>query len=132
MTSETDFRLIGGPLDQYDYLTFVIGVAALIAFFSIFIFIITLPGKVALRRNHPHAESVKLMGLMGFLAVVPWIHAFMWAFHDSLTIDVRRFPKAEKKAIEDEIRRLRGDEDVVSELEIVDDKAPEGGGDAKT
>lgn len=131
MTPETDFSLIGGPLDHYDYLTFVIGIAALIAFFSIFIFIITLPGKVAIRRNHPHAESVKLMGLMGFLAVVPWIHAFMWAFHDSLTIDVRRFPKAEKKAIEEEIKRLRGDEDVVSELEIVDDKAPESEGDAK-
>ncbi|MEP3276593.1 MAG: superinfection immunity protein [Stappiaceae bacterium] len=131
MTPETDFSLIGGTLDQYDYLTFAIGIAALIAFFAIFIFIIMLPGKVAIRRSHPHAESVKLMGLMGFLAVVPWMHAFMWAFHDSLTIDVRRFPKAEKKAIEEEIRRLRGDEDVVSELEIVDDKEPESSGDAK-
>jgi len=39
----------------------------------------------------------------GALAVVPWIHAFIWAYHDSLTIDVRRFPDAEKKAIDEEL-----------------------------
>jgi hypothetical protein len=45
---------------------------------------------------------------MGFLAVVPWVHAFMWAFHDSVTIDLRRFPEEERDAIRKEIARLGG------------------------
>lgn len=84
--------LITGPLDGYDYLTFLFILVAIIAFFYLFVLIGGLPGKIAERRKHPHAESVKLMGWIGMFAVFPWIHAFIWAYHDSLTIDVRKFP----------------------------------------
>ena len=93
-------ELLGRSLDGYDYLTFAAVIPLLATFMG-------LPGRVAIKRNHPHAESVKIMGWMGFPAVVPWVHAFMWAFHDSMTVDVRRFPKEERDAIEKEIARLK-------------------------
>ena len=89
------------------------------------IFLMGLPGRIALQRNHPHAEAVRIMGYMGFLVVVPWVHAFMWAFHDSATIDIRRFPKAEKDAVRKEIERLGGK--VVDEYK--DDETPESSSD---
>lgn len=100
--------LITGPLDLYDYLMFLFVIIMLVAFFTLAIFILGLPGKVALQRKHPHAETVKWMGWAGFLVVIPWVHALIWAFHDSLTIDIRRFPAEERDAIEKEIARLGG------------------------
>ena len=76
-------------LDAYDYLTFAAGLALLIAFFCVIMFILGLPGSIARKRNHPHAEAVNLMGWVGFLAVVPWIHALIWAYHDGVTVDIR-------------------------------------------
>ncbi|MGI9401877.1 MAG: DUF3302 domain-containing protein [Rhizobiaceae bacterium] len=88
-------ELISGPLDFYDYLTFLFLLVAVVAFFTLFIGILGLPGKIVERRRHPHAESVKIMGWAGFLAIIPWIHALIWAFHDSLTIDIRKFPETD-------------------------------------
>jgi hypothetical protein len=39
-----------------------------------------------------------------------WIQAFIWAFKPTDVIDIRRFPKAEAKAIEEENYRLSGKE----------------------
>lgn len=85
--------LIDFKLDGYDYLTFFIGVLAVIAFFYVMITLGGLPGKLAEKRKHPHADSVKLGGWIGLFTVFPWIHALMWAYHDSLTIDIRKLPK---------------------------------------
>ncbi|WP_420413215.1 DUF3302 domain-containing protein [Roseibium sp.] len=85
--------LIDFKLDSYDYLTFFIGVLAVIAFFYVMITLGGLPGKLAEKRKHPHADSVKLGGWIGLFTVFPWIHALMWAYHDSLTIDIRKLPK---------------------------------------
>ncbi len=100
--------LLGRPFDKYDYLTFGALILLLVAVMAVVLFIMGLPGKIAIKRNHPHAESVNVMGWMGFLAVVPWVHAFMWAFHDSVTIDLRRFPKEERDEVRKEIARLSG------------------------
>ena len=100
--------LLGRPLDYYDYLTFAALLVILLAVMGVVLFLMGLPGKIAIKRNHPHAESVRMMGWMGFLAVVPWLHAFMWAFHDSMTVDLRRFPKEERDAVRKEIERLGG------------------------
>lgn len=100
--------LLARPLDTYDYMTFAALILLLIAVMLLFLFVMGLPGRIAIRRNHPHAEAVKIMGWSGFLAVVPWIHAFMWAFHDSVTVDLRRFPEEEREAIRKEILRLSG------------------------
>ncbi|CTQ74889.1 DUF3302 domain-containing protein [Roseibium alexandrii] len=86
-------NLIDFKLDGYDYLTFLIGVLAVIAFFYVMITLGGLPGKLAEKRKHPHAESVKLGGWIGLFTVFPWIHALMWSYHDSLTIDIRKLPK---------------------------------------
>ena len=86
--------LIDFELDKYDYLTFVILLAVVIAFFYAMITLGGLPGKLAEKRNHPHAESVKLGGWIGLFTVFPWIHALIWAYHDSMTVDVRKLPKA--------------------------------------
>ena len=105
-----DAGFIPGPIDGYTYLMFAFLLVAIIAFFSIIIWFLGLPGKIAIQRRHPHAETVKLMGWAGALAVVPWIHAFIWAYHDSMTVDIRRFPDAEKKAIDEEIAKLAPDD----------------------
>ncbi len=100
--------LLGQPLGYYDYLTFVALILLLAAVMALFLFIMGLPGRIALKRNHPHAEAVKIMGWAGFLAVIPWIHAFIWAFHEGITVDLRRFPKEERDAIRKEIERMGG------------------------
>lgn len=104
-----DAGFIPGPIDLYTYLMFAFLLVAIVALFSIVIWVLGLPGKIAIQRRHPHAETVKLMGWAGALAVVPWIHAFIWAYRDSLTIDIRRFPDEERKAIDEEIGRLTAD-----------------------
>ncbi|WP_372574458.1 DUF3302 domain-containing protein [Ruegeria jejuensis] len=101
--------LLGAPLERYDYLTFLALILILAAVMGLFLFLMGLPGRIAIKRNHPHAEAVKIMGWMGFLAVVPWVHAFMWAFHDGVTVDLRRMPEDEKKNIRKEIKRLGGE-----------------------
>ena len=52
------------------------------------------------------------MGYAGFLAAVPWIQAFIWAFKPTDIVDIRRFPVAEAKGIDEEIARLKGEEPV--------------------
>ncbi len=101
--------LIDFELDAYDYATFALLIVLVLVFFYAMITLGGLPGKLAERRNHPHAESVRIMGYMGFLVVVPWVHAFLWAFHDSATVDIRRFPDEEKDVVRREIARLRGE-----------------------
>jgi len=100
--------LLSEPFDHYDYLAFLALILLLAAGMGLVLFIMGLPGRIALKRNHPHAEAVKIMGWAGFLAVIPWIHAFIWAFHEGVTVDVRRFPEEEREAIRKEIERLGG------------------------
>ena len=66
------------------------------------------PGRIAIARKHPDAEAVKLMGYAGFLAAVPWIQAFIWAFKPTDIVDIRRLPVQEAKAIDEDIARLSG------------------------
>jgi hypothetical protein len=95
-------------LDFWDYVTFGSGFIVLLFGFALLIFILGLPGKIAIARNHPDAEAINLMGWVGFLAIVPWIQALIWAFKPADVVDIRRFPREEKKAIEEEIARLTG------------------------
>src|SRR5262245_31803400 len=97
-------------LDMWDYLTFATFIVIGIGFTIVFIFMLGLPGRIALARKHPEAEAVSLMGYLGFLAVVPWIQAFLWAFKPTDVVDVRRMPAEEARAIQEEIARLEGKE----------------------
>jgi Protein of unknown function (DUF3302) len=101
--------LLGFKLDFWDYATFAIVALAGVAVILIYIWIAGLPGRIALARQHPEAEAVKLMGWAGLLpTVLPWIQAFIWAFKPTDVVDVRRFPRDEVRAIQEENARLRG------------------------
>jgi len=102
-------------LDFWDVMTFIALLILLAGFTVIFVWFISLPGKLAIKRKHPHAEAVKLMGNLGFLGGIPWLHALMWSIHDSVTIDIRRLPKEERDHIEAEIAALRGEEEKKSD-----------------
>ena len=75
------------------------------------VFILGLPGRIAIARKHPEAEAVYLMGWIGFLAVVPWIHALIWAFKPTDVIDIRYLPRARQRETEAMIARLSGQRD---------------------
>lgn len=121
--------MLGFKITTWDFLTF--GALAVIVFgFVLFlIFILGLPGKIAIARKHPEAEAVNLMGWVGFLAIVPWIQALIWAFKPTDVVDIRRFPREEERATEAEIQRLSGKPAVEKPREAKDEK-PERGSDA--
>ncbi len=100
---------MGFDLDFWDYATFVTFLLAGIAGVVIALLIAGLPGRIAIARKHPDAEAVNIMGYAGFLPLVPWIQAFIWAFKPTDIVDIRRFPKEESIAIEEDITRLKGD-----------------------
>ena len=56
-------------LDVWDYLTFFIIAAGGV---GLAVFVLGLPGRIAIARNHPDAEAVNLMGWLGFLVIVSW------------------------------------------------------------
>lgn len=100
--------MVDFSLDIWDYVTFVVLLAAICMGLFAFVWVAGLPGRIAIERKHPDAEAVKLMGYAGFLPVFPWIQAFIWAFKPTEVVDIRRFPAAERKAIEEENYRLSG------------------------
>lgn len=100
--------MLGFDLGLWDYVTFAVLMVLGIAFIILLVFVLGLPGRIAIARKHPDAEAVNIMGWVGFLAVVPWIQAFIWAFKPTQIIDIRRYPKAEAEAIDEEIAKLRG------------------------
>jgi hypothetical protein len=102
--------MLGFELDFWDYATFATAALAGIAMILIYIWLAGLPGRIAIARKHPDAEAVKLMGWAGLLpTVLPWIQAFIWAFKPTDIIDIRRYPKEEARAIEEDIARLEDD-----------------------
>lgn len=104
----------GIDIGLWDYLTFVALIIFAIAAVVVLVIVAGLPGKIAVSRNHPDAEAVKMMGWAGLLAVVPWIQAFIWAFKPTDIIDIRRFPAEEREAIAADIARLRGEKQVAA------------------
>lgn len=99
--------MLGFELDFWDYATFATAALAGLAGVLTYIWIAGLPGRIALARKHPEAEAVKIMGWAGLLpTILPWIHAFIWAFKPTDIVDIRRFPREEAKALDEEARRL--------------------------
>jgi hypothetical protein len=98
--------MLGFDLDFWDYVTFGALFLVLAFIVATILWLAGLPGRIAVARKHPDAEAVKLLGWAGFLPVIPWIQAFVWAFKPTQTIDIRRFPKEEAKAIDEEMAAL--------------------------
>jgi hypothetical protein len=100
--------LLGFQLDFWDYVTFLSLFVLVAAGLGLAVFILGLPGRIAIARNHPEAEAVYLMGWVGFLAVVPWIQALGWAFRPTTVIDVRYLPEQRRIETEATIAKLTG------------------------
>jgi Protein of unknown function (DUF3302) len=100
--------MLGFKLDVWDYLTFVVVIALVGAFLAVAVFVLGLPGRIAIARKHPDAEAINIMGWLGFMAVVPWIQAFMWAFKPTQVVDIRYFPKQEQQNISEMLAQMKG------------------------
>lgn len=100
--------LLGFELGAWDYATFAALFVLVLAGTVFVVFVAGLPGRIAVARQHPDAEAVKIMGWAGLLPVVPWIQAFIWAFKPTEVVDIRRFPPEERTAVERDIARLSG------------------------
>jgi hypothetical protein len=95
-------------LDVYDYLTLASLFVFVVAGLVLAVLILGLPGKIALKRKHPDAEAVNLMGWAGFMTVIPWINALIWAFKPTNVVDIRRGPREEQAAIAETLAQLEG------------------------
>jgi len=111
--------LLGFRIDFWDYATFAVLALLVLAGLISVVWLAGLPGRIAIQRKHPDAEAVQMMGYAGFLAAVPWIQAFIWAFKPTDIVDIRRFPAQEAKSIDAEIARLSGNPDP-SEAKLIE------------
>jgi Protein of unknown function (DUF3302) len=100
--------LLGFHIDFWDYVTFAAIFVIVGSFLAAAVFILGLPGRIAIARKHPEADAVNLMGWIGFLAVVPWIQALIWAFKPTNVIDIRYLPEEERRETDAMIARLGG------------------------
>src|SRR6266567_9608002 len=98
--------LLGFSLDFWDYATFLSLFFLTVVGLGFAVFVLGLPGRIAIARNHPEAEAVYLMGWVGFLAVVPWVQALGWAFRPTTIIDVRYLPRQRQIETEEMIAKL--------------------------
>ena len=72
--------LLGQPLGYYDYLTFVALILLLAAVMGLFLFLMGLPGRIAIKRNHPHADAIHIAGWVSlFFLHVIWPFLWIWA-----------------------------------------------------
>jgi hypothetical protein len=49
-----------------------------------------------------------MMGWLGFVAIVPWVQAFIWAFKPTDTVDIRYLPRDVRRETDAQISRLTG------------------------
>src|SRR3982751_6362478 len=99
--------LLGFQLDFWDYATFLSLFVLTAGGLGLAVFILGLPGRIAIARNHPEADAVYLMGWIGFLAVVPWIQALIWAFKPTTVVDLRYMPAEKQRETDVMIARLK-------------------------
>jgi len=99
---------LGFQLDAWDYATFGALFIVGAGFITLFILVMGLPGRIAIARKHPEAEAVNMMGWLGFIAIVPWVQAFIWAFKPTDVVDIRYLPRDTRRETDAEIARLTG------------------------
>jgi Protein of unknown function (DUF3302) len=98
--------LLGFHVGFWDYATFLVLAILVAAGLAVAVFVLGLPGRIAIARKHPEADAVYLMGWIGFLAVVPWFQALAWAFKPTTVIDVRYLPKETLRDTDEMIAKL--------------------------
>ena len=100
--------LLGFKLDFWDYATFAALFIIGIGFIGLLWLVLSWPGRIAIARRHPEAEAVNMMGWLGFVAVVPWVQAFIWAFKPTDVVDLRYGPRRVRQETAEQIARLTG------------------------
>jgi len=100
--------LVGFHVGFWDYAAFAALFIIVVAGLGAAVFILGLPGRIAIARKHPEADAVYLMGWVGFMAIVPWIQALIWAFKPTDVVDLRYLPKEVQRETAEAIARLRG------------------------
>ncbi len=100
--------LLGFQVGFWDFVTFAAMFVIASAFIVVLILILGLPGRIAIAHKHPEADAVSLTGWVGFLAVVPWIQALIWAFKPTNVIDIRNLPQEEQRETAAMIALLTG------------------------
>jgi hypothetical protein len=100
--------LLGFDVGFWDYVTFLSLAFLVAAGLAVAVFVLGLPGRIAIARKHPEADAVYLMGWIGFLAVVPWLQALAWAFKPTTVIDVRYLPRETLRDTDAMIAKLTG------------------------
>lgn len=100
--------LVGFHVDAWDYVTFLAVFVIMCGFLALVVFVLGLPGRIAIARKHPEADAVNLMGWVGFMAIVPWIRALIWAFKPTDVVDIRYLPEQEQRATDAMIARMAG------------------------
>ena len=106
-TDESRWSAISNSYHFWDFVTLACGMIGVIGFLTALVALLGLPGRIAVARKHPEAEAVYALGWAGFLAIVPWIQAFIWAFKPTDVVDIRRFPDEEREAIKHDLARLK-------------------------
>lgn len=106
-STESGLSAIQNSYYFWDFVALGCGMICVFGGLAALSWLLGLPGRIAVARNHPEAEAVYAMGWTGFLAVVPWIQAFTWAFKPTEVIDIRRFPDEEREAIKEDLARLK-------------------------
>ena len=101
-------ELLGFKLDFWDFATFAVLMLCVAVLLTFLVWLAGLPGRIAIARKHPEAEAVQIMGYLGFLPLLPWIQAFIWAFRPTTVVDLRNLPPAEARHIDETIARLSG------------------------
>ena len=100
--------LVGFELDIWDYATFVTILLLVLSGIVFYCWLAGLPGRIAIARRHPEAEAVNMMGWLGFVAIVPWVQAFIWAFKPTDVVDLRYGPRQVRRETAEQIARLTG------------------------
>jgi hypothetical protein len=115
---------MGFQLDFWDYGTFAALFVIGVVFLGVLIFLMGLPGRIAIARKHPEADPVYMMGWLGFLAVVPWIQAFIWAFKPTDVVDLRYLPKDVQRETDAMLARLKGESPLATLTETMPAEPP--------
>ena len=67
-------------MSALDIFALVIIVFLIIAFATVIVVLGSLPGKIARKRGHPHADAVNVASWIGIATGILWPFAFVWAF----------------------------------------------------
>ena len=70
-----------------DIFTFIVLGAVIVATAFILVKLGALPGKIAVERNHPQADAIRVTGWIGILTLgVVWFVALIWAYTRPLSL----------------------------------------------